>query len=260
MIPALTEHAKLVINDLLSSGQYVTAQQYENVHQSLVTLLMTRQLQEQKLAKYQTIQGNIATFTTQLEQEQEKLERVLENVQAKLNQSVKEEEDRWGTESSAFDAITSGELPPGARKLSSRLLNMREQERFLLSSRRYQDAAGIKSEADRLEEAEMRRLRQAFTRKRETQKGILRDIHEQKLKCILEKGERNKWEISRSGEKEFERLKQAIENMQIRLQQLDMSDVHIPAPSTGSPKEATFVTHKSASPPTSARKLKQDTP
>jgi hypothetical protein len=256
MIPSLTEHAKTIINDLLSTGEYVKAQHYENVHQSLVSLLIARQVQEQKLTKYQTIQANIVLFTTQLEQEQEKLKTILGNIQSKIDQSVKEEDDRWAIELSAFDQITLGKLPPGARKLSSRLLNLRQQERSLLSSRRYQDAAGIKSEADQLEEEEMQRLRQEFVRKREAQKTILESIHEQKRKCIFDKGERSKSEIIRSGEKELERLRQAIENMQMRLQQLDMNDVHIPAPPAT--EEPTFVTQKPGSPPTSGRKPKKD--
>jgi hypothetical protein len=240
MIPALTNRAKVIISELLANGEYARAQQYEDVHTSLVELLSTRQTQEQKVTKLQTLQANIANLEEKVVKRRDNLGTILSNDQDEIDNAVAVENERWATESEGFDKVTNGPLPPGARKLSSRLLNLRAQERFLLSSRRYQEAAGMKNEADQLESQELEQLRTEFVRKREVQKAILRDVHEQKLKCILAKGNQRKDEITRSGKKEIKHLRQAIENMQGRIQQLELGDIQVPPRSERG--DSTFLT------------------
>jgi hypothetical protein len=251
MIPALIRRAKSQIESLLKSGEYARAQLYENMSSALAELLVARQSQEQQGAKLKTLRSNVAEFERQLAEQRRKLQSVLSRHKEVVERAVEEEDVRWLKEADKFDEVTNRELPPGDRKFSSRLLNLRAQERFLLASRRYQDASVAKEEADRLEKEEMERLREFFVMKRDAQKNVLRDIHDQKVNCILAKGQVKEQELTRSGEKEIQRLRQAIENTQRRIQKLETGEV--PQQPQTTPVTPTFLT-QGGSPPPSTRK------
>jgi hypothetical protein len=224
LIPALTFRAKAVIAALITCGDYRQAQLYEDVHTSLVDLMIVRKVQDHRATKLQSLQANISEFERHFSEEQQRLQKSLTDHRIAVERSLKDEEERWARDSAAFDAVTNGPLPPGARKFTSQLLNLRAQERFLLSSRRYGEAAQLKAEADEVEVEEVDRLLALFVTKRTVQKALLREAHDQKLAAIQAEGRRRADALAHAGERTMQRLSQAIGHTRERAGQLNTGD------------------------------------
>jgi hypothetical protein len=253
MIPQLTDRAKQIINELLAKGEYQRAQHYEDVHRDLSELMALRRVEDQRRQRIQSIVNQIEDCRSKLESEVATLKQLLADCDERSQCSFREEQEKWADEMAKFDIETAAALPPCARKFSSRLLNLREQERFLICSRRYQDAAGIKDDADALEARELAALRVTWLRKRDAQKANMSESHEQRVKCMRAKAEATRSEIERSGEERIRHWQLAIENLQGRLGSADCEVVVAPT-HIRRRHESMFVTQAEVSRPGTARK------
>lgn len=228
MLHHLINRSKDVINELLEKGEYKQAQLYENVHQRLATLIIEREQEEKIASKKAFVQEQLEKFQELLQEAEDKYMIEQETHESKFRSTIEEAEQEWENEMNEFDAVTNGPLPPPFRKWSSELLNLREKERFLLRSRRYEEAAGIKDEADQMEAEELEILQDRFIRTRETQKITLTEQHETKMKCIEEKGERIRKRIRAENEKNIENLRKTVENLEKRLASIDETGMDTP--------------------------------
>ena len=120
-----------------------------------------------------------------------------------------------------FDNITQGPLPSQYIKFSSALLNLRETEKFLVKSRRFEEAASIKAEADAKEEIEIQQLHKRFITKRMQQRQKLIECFSTKKRCIEEKNERIRNKIEQDHRSELAALKKSVDNQQKKLDVFD---------------------------------------
>jgi hypothetical protein len=225
MIPFLIEHAKLTIPELIHSGEYQKAQKYENIHKSLAILAENRRIQEQKMSRKAFLEDQLAKLKAALDSSQHRFQQAMEIQAEKLEETLTEMQDSWDEETREFDLITSGPLPASARKFSCQLLNLREKEKFLIRSRRFEEADKYKRDADDLERKELIQLEIAFVRKRETIKAIKKDAFEQKVKCVKAKNERAKARIEHELGQEISNLKKSIANLKARILSCDNLEV-----------------------------------
>jgi hypothetical protein len=215
--------------------------------------MAVRRVEEQRRQRIQSVVNQIEDCRSKLESEVATLKQLLADCDERSQCSVREEQEKWADEMAKFDIETAGALPPCARKFSSRLLNLREQEHFLICSRRYQDAAVIKDDADALEARELAALRVTWLRKRDAQKANMSESHEQRVKCMRAKAEATRSEIERSGEERIRHWQLAIENLQGRLGSADCEVVVAPT-HIRRRRESMFVTQAEVSRPGTARK------
>jgi hypothetical protein len=243
MIPLLIEHAKQTIVELLASGQYQSAQSYENVHQALVELILVRKAQDEKRNKMIVLEEQLASFRSALESATNDYQKLIHNHEDSIYRLIQEEDDEFDKLVQRIDRFEKGPLPPNFRKFSAELLNLREKERFLVQSRRYGEAADFKAEADAMEERELIELRRQFVENQETQKSLRRAKHEQKLQCIRAKGSRELTTLKSSMDHELDNRRRAIEILEKRLELLDADLPEGPLPPPKKEKPARlFVT------------------
>jgi hypothetical protein len=264
MIPLLVERAKQTITDLLAAGDYYKAQSYENVHQALVDILLVRKAQDEKRNRMMVVEDQLAGFRAGLEEATEKFHVAMEHHEDSVALLIEEEVAEFDKVVDKIDELERGNLPPNFRKFSAELLNLREREKFLIHTRRYLDAAGLKEEADAMEERELIELRRQFVEAQETKNSLQRAKHEQKLQCIKEKGDRESRELQTSMDRELDNRRRAIEILEQKLVALDagLPDAPVPVPRKEKEKRADlFVTQgrlDSARGKTSAAKRNQE--
>ena len=221
MIPTLIERCKHTITTLLSKGEYQAAQRYEDVRNQLVDLQVVRRAEDEKRGRIRTLEDQLAEATKNLEDWEAQFEMEMEENELGMEACINQMEQDWDAEMIEYDAVTNGELPPAARKFSAELLNLREKERFLLQSRRYEEAASLKEEADEMEELELSELHRLYAIRREKQKRKMRSDLDTKIACLRDNWGRKQGDIRQKWEKKIENQRRFKENLQNRLKALD---------------------------------------
>ena len=217
MLPYLIERCKHIINTLLDQGKYAEAQKYENVHKTLVDLKPVRTAEERTQSKIRSLQDQLKSFKRQLQDAQNKYEFSLQSNIMERDQRLSLLNEEFEKQMRDFDLVTNGPLPPSSRKFSANLLNLRETEKFLLKSRRYDEDAAIKEEADAQEKNELIEMEEKFIFMRQKERMKLEEAHQQKLKCFNDKEQRKRIKIIQEHEKDIENLQKTIENIESRI-------------------------------------------
>jgi len=137
----------------------------------------------------------------------------------KIDVSKKQLVESFKQELNEFDLETEGPLPPQYRKFSRNLLNLRETEKHLLKTRRFEEAGIIKKEADGLEIIEMEELRGKYERLRTILRDKLIENYEQKMECMESRAQRERKKIESDGFSLIEMHKKTIENLEKRLEE-----------------------------------------
>ncbi|KAK8892271.1 hypothetical protein M9Y10_029496 [Tritrichomonas musculus] len=113
-------------------------------------------------------------------------------------------------------------LPPSFRKFSQRLLDLREREKLLLKTRRFEEAGYVRMEADNLEAREIQQCKINYLKSREDKKAKIIEEQKQKMKCFEENGARIRKRLQTENEVRISALKRAKENFQGRIGRLDV--------------------------------------
>jgi hypothetical protein len=116
-----------------------------------------------------------------------------------------------------FDASFPEILPANFRKLSPQVLQLREQERHLVLSKRYEDAIPVRERADRLEHEELERQRTKFVTAFETQRQQLVDAQGGQRQCFDRNWERKLERIQKEKQHEMGVLKRTIANFEKKI-------------------------------------------
>jgi hypothetical protein len=243
---------------LIDQGDLIVAQKYEDANRQLMVIQTERNRVNSQSTRRAELEIFLDRVREKLNEQREKMKAELEAHDARTEESVRAQENESQEECRVFDEETEGELPPLHKKFSQGLLNMREQERFLLRTRRFEDAGYTRMEADEREKAELAELREIWRATRETQKAKLLEAHRRKIVCLKENAERTRRKIEATHQAEIERMEQSIANLEKRIGNFEkgiregVSGAPSPpperAPSRGPPRVPAFVTQ----PPTPA--------
>ena len=221
LLPSLIAYAKQRIDGLLAQGEYKEAQRVENINKDLIALLSERNVEEQKQNKRQQIVDQLEIAKQQYETEKEELKLALQEHDDRCQAAVDALEAEIEEQLMEYDNITQGPLPTQYIKFSSALLNLRETEKQLVKSRRFEEAANIKEEADEKERQELIQLHEKFISKRTQQRQILVESFNTKKRCLEEKNARIRQRIEQDHKAELAALKKSVENQQKRLDIFD---------------------------------------
>lgn len=112
-------------------------------------------------------------------------------------------------------------LPPSFRKFSQRLLDLRQKEKLLLRTRRFEEAGYTRIEADKIEAVEIIQCKNNYIKSREDKKLKIIEDQNQKMKCFDENVARTRQRLKSENEIKITALKRAKENFQSRINRLD---------------------------------------
>ncbi|OHT00645.1 hypothetical protein TRFO_32604 [Tritrichomonas foetus] len=260
-IPALINRAKEKIDQLLSEGDYSGAQKLENIHIRLVALKEERYIEKKKDDKKTMLLNLIAENQQKLEDARINKKEELQLHDMKIKSQIDQKQNEFNQINQLFDEETNGPLPPAAKKLSSATLNTRERERFLIQSRRYEEAATIRAEADELEAMDLENSRFEFIKKREAIKRIEISKQEKQIQRIKDNGERTRQKIKSDYDKQINELEKAIDNFNSRLQRIDNNILNADGSNKNSPNSKSNFINSGISPriskPATPRQVKR---
>lgn len=224
-IPYLIDRSKDIIDSYLQIGDYFTAQKYEDVHVQLVSLIEERKREKRIENKLNYLTNLLNENQTKLNEIKDEKRQKLEEHDEKVADSLTKSRLEYEQANREYDEITNGPLPVSARKYSSAYLNTREKERFLIQSRRYEEAAAVKAEADQMEEKELHILWSEFVEKREKKKKVIEEKQSKALKCIIENGDRTRLRIINEYDQKIQEVQRTVDNIQSRIKLVDINAV-----------------------------------
>jgi hypothetical protein len=133
-------------------------------------------------------------------------------------ESLEADQDRQLTD---FDSSFPEALPSKYLKWSPQLLQMREQEKHLVLSKRYDDAILVRERADALEQEELEQQRQKLIRAFQVQRQQLIDTHKVQRSCFETNWERKTDRFEAERDRDISVLKRTIGNFEIRIGELE---------------------------------------
>ena len=112
-------------------------------------------------------------------------------------------------------------LPANFRKLSVAVLQLREQEKHLVLSKRYEDAIPFRERADKLENEELESQRQKFLRAFNTQRQQLIETQDSQRRCFDKNWGRKLERFEKEKDHEVGVLKRTIANLESRIRNIE---------------------------------------
>ena len=128
-----------------------------------------------------------------------------------------------------FDNSFPEVLPANFRKLSSKVLNLREQEKHLVLTKRYEEAIEYRRRADLLEKEELRQQREKFQIAFEQQRQQLIATQQAQLKCFNANWDRKLSRLSNERNNEERILKKTVSLTQRKISKFENERVLEPA-------------------------------
>lgn len=253
LLPSLIQASRAHVDQELSIGNYKEAQRYEDVANTLLALSAEREIEMKKNEKREALVYQFTLAEDALNKENEILKQALQDHDEKSRAAEEALDAEEEMTLSEHDAVTAGDLPVEKLKFSPGLLNLRETEKFLVLSRRFEEAAGIKAEADQKEIEEVREIHKKYLKQRKIQRNKLVENFNQRRQCLIEKNGRQRQKIEQDHKAELAALERAVENWRARIIEFDknLEAQNIPI---NEPKKTTRTFMTQRTPPLSANR------
>ena len=225
---------KIKKEELAQDGDYRKLQIAENIIQEL----NSRQYE----ATYTFVQGNkLANLKKQLNDTKFELKQKQEmwseqraafedEYQAAKEELLNDQQQELQEYDTSFPEI----LPANFRKLSPQVLQLREQEKHLVLTKRYEDAIFYRERADQLEQQELEQQRSKFVRAFQVKRSQLVETQKSQLDCFERHWERRLALLDKESNEDIKPLKTSIRNLQKKIDAMDAGiDEPLSAPSRG---------------------------
>ena len=115
------------------------------------------------------------------------------------------------------DSIPTDVLPSKYLKQSAKLLDLRERERHLVLTKRYDEATQLHKEGDRMEKEEELEKKREFLRTSQRQRQQLLKAQERDRQGFQERWTRSAEKLQNQMQKEIEQQKRVVENIRTKL-------------------------------------------
>lgn len=213
LIPALKNRKQVYIE----CGDYHSSQLLEDLIQEANTRKFEAAYHSVQSSKMTNLKLQLMQAKADLEASEQFWREAKEKQENEYNESLEQLEEQHRQQLEDYDNSFPEVLPANFRKLSSHVLQIREQEKHLVLSKRYEDAIPFRERADALEAEELEQQRQKFLRSFNTQREQLIETHNSQMRCFQRNWER-KWErFNKERENEISVLKKTITNFQRRI-------------------------------------------
>ena len=143
-------------------GEYQLSQTIEVLINRFVTVQLQKKEQEMKTAKLNDLNFQLEQAQDDMIRLTEKWNKQIEAFNQEQSEASAQFERKQIQKLEEFDANVPTTLPPNYCKLSSQLLDLREIERHLVLTKRYNEATAIKKQCDKMEKEETEAQKQKF--------------------------------------------------------------------------------------------------
>jgi len=206
LVSALKERKQ----EALSVGDYHQSQQLENLIREANSLYYAATYRSQQSSRLTGLRVQLLKAREDLDAAEQfwKDAKIRQDEEYATSLTSLESQQREQLED--FDNSFPEILPANFRKLSSRLLHLREQERHLVLSKRYDDAIPFRELADQLEHEELEAQRAKFLRAFQVQRQQLIEAQAGQRGCFERNWERKKERLQKDREHELDIFRRTI--------------------------------------------------
>lgn len=223
LIPPLIKRLKKRIKNHIINDDFEMAQNYEDLHQILLTEFRNGETTGQKEWLQKTILEKLEKAEQKLKYIEEAYRQHLNENERMTAEAINKENQLNQIELNDFDAETQGPLPPFSKTFSSELQNLRETQKKLIICKRYKEAAIVRDKIKEIIEIELEGIEDKHLRSREARREQLLDSHYQKIDCILTKSDSQKINIDYIFGKKISSLKKQIDFYERQLDMINSS-------------------------------------
>lgn len=248
ILPELIKYSKKKIDDLIKEGELFNAQKYEDVYEQMQASKQTWENCSSKAARIEELRKQLEITERSLDEAEKNMESGLTRYDNRMKAIREAQEQKFAKFIDDYDRETASRinnssneennqfldfspnktgkfkdsnLPTAFKKSSQNLLDLREKEKYLIMSRRFEEANCIRQEADSLEAFELQQCKLNYLQSRTDQKTKLIEEHNQQMNCFGRNGHRVRLRIKNDNETRINSLKKAKENFLMRINELD---------------------------------------
>jgi hypothetical protein len=213
LIPALKDRKQ----EALVGGDYRQSQRLEDLIQEANSKYVEATYHSMQNSRLTNLRVQLLKAKEDLDAAEEFWRQAKAQHDDEYTTSLKALEEQHRQQLEDFDHSFPEVLPANFRKLSPQLLQLREQERHLVLTKRYEDAIPFRQRADKLEQEELDAQRQKFTTAFQGQKQQLVDTQNSQMACFRKNWERKLERFEREKEHEMVVLHRTIANFEKKI-------------------------------------------
>lgn len=224
-IPNLVVLLKERKRKAILTGDYHISQKCEDLVRYVTAMSLQRGFGKIKKAEVAQLNNQLKSAESKLASIKAKWEqKVLEFNESQSTAARKLESDQL-KKVTEFDESVPADLPPEYCKPSSALLNLREQERQLVLSKRYDEATALKKESDRMEktEAEVQKRRFLSVINKRKEKLLKRQEHDRD--CFTIRWQRQEEKLNKEMETEIRTQEKVVQNLILKIKDAESEEI-----------------------------------
>lgn len=214
MVQDLIALTKEKINFLIEEQEYTVAQTYEDVLRKLFVISNEAAIEKKHTNKKDNYEKMLQEAKESLEMAKIDFEQALNDFTESAEETIQDAKEKHQQELNDFDEETLKGPPSQYFKMSKQYLTLREQQKALVKSKKYEEAASLKEEADRLEKQEKQELTEKYYTERLITRNNLYNVYLSNLECLDEQLSRKKNKIMVEGKADIQSRQRNVDNLQ----------------------------------------------
>lgn len=207
------------------SGNYSLSQTVENMIVRLNSMLLIRKFNAIKAAKLAELQDQLEQAEETLRSITNKWNKRIEEFNDQQSAATKRLEREHMTKLEEFDGRIADDLPPNFCKLSAALLDLREQERQLVLTKRYDEAISLKKEGDRREKEEAEVQKKKYQKLVEKRRQKLIEEQEHAIECFTLRWTRQSEKLIAERDNEIATQQKIIDNINLKIEETESEEI-----------------------------------
>lgn len=202
-------------------GDYQLSQTLECMVNRFVSFQLQKKDREMKAAKLDDLNFQLEQAQLVFQNLTEKWNRLFEAFNQEQSEASAQFERKQIQKLEEFDANIPTALPANFCKLSSKLLDMREVERHLVLTKRYDEATSIKKQCDKMEREETEAQKQKFYKIVQAKRQKLIEEQAKAIEVFTAKWTVQSEVLNKQRNDELETQQKIIDNIMLKLKEAE---------------------------------------
>jgi hypothetical protein len=221
ILPRLKERRDFTV----SGGDYRTSQKLEDLIHEVNQRQLEHTYSDLKFTRFATLELQLRNAKQELENAEQFWKDHIEAFNAVKSEAETSLEEKHRQQLEDYDASFPDLLPPNFRKMSVHVLQLREQEKHLVLTHRYEEAIPFHDRSDKMETNELDQQRDRFEGSFDTQRQLLLETQEAQFYCLLKNFDRKWVQLERAKEAELSARAQLVANLERRIEKMRYAPV-----------------------------------
>ncbi|OHT17344.1 hypothetical protein TRFO_12519 [Tritrichomonas foetus] len=249
-VPQLIPLIKQRMKQTVEEGDFKTSQKLENLLQEMNSRKLEATYNTMKDQQLSSLNYQLMQAKEALRSAKEYFKKTTEEYDQIYTENKETLEETHANQLKEYDSSFPKILPVNFWKVSPQVLQLREQEKHLVATHRFEEAIPFHERADKMELDELDDQRKKFLQAFHAQRQQLLNVQENQKECF-EKNWKRKWEtMEMEKQKEISARQQLVTNIQRRIQKIEGSPLN--------PEESPPATNRSRTPTARSMPLKKN--